>query len=151
GASSRSGPPAPTSWPQRATPRRRGRRARRRCPSRPTPRCVPTCASGPPAGETGAAASRTPGPVLPTQRNDLLVRPWLSRLPARGAWERGTTMTTSTAVTGNDLAGIERDLRRMELLNRREHQLRTAGRAAPVTSYLQLATRAKDRRRSLDA
>lgn len=60
-------------------------------------------------------------------------------------------MTTSTAVTGNDLAGIERDLRRMELLNRREHQLRTAGRAAPVTSYLQLATRAKDRRRSLDA
>jgi hypothetical protein len=61
-------------------------------------------------------------------------------------------MTTSTAaVTGSDVAGIERDLRRMELLNRREHKIRAAGRAAPVFSYLQLATRSRDRRRYLDA
>ncbi|MCP2263329.1 hypothetical protein ACFQHV_03430 [Promicromonospora thailandica] len=61
-------------------------------------------------------------------------------------------MTTSTAaVTGTDVAGIERDLRRMELLVRREHKIRAAGRSAPVTSYLQLATRSRDRKRSLDA
>ncbi|GAB2464827.1 hypothetical protein GCM10027063_02750 [Promicromonospora xylanilytica] len=61
-------------------------------------------------------------------------------------------MTTSTAaLTGNDVTAIERDLRRMELLNRREHMVRTAGRAAPMISYLKLATRPRDRWRHPDA
>jgi hypothetical protein len=61
-------------------------------------------------------------------------------------------MTTSTAVlTGGSVAAIERDLRRMELLNRREHRIRAAGRAAPTISYLKLATRPRDRWRYSDA
>ena len=61
-------------------------------------------------------------------------------------------MTTSTAmITGKDVAAVERDLRRMELLNRREHRIRAAGRSAPVMSYLTLATRARDRWRYADA
>lgn len=66
--------------------------------------------------------------------------------------ERGSTMTTSTAMlTGNNVTATERDLRRMELLNRREHMMRTAGRPAPMVSYLKLATRPRDRWRSTDA
>jgi hypothetical protein len=61
-------------------------------------------------------------------------------------------MTTSTAaLIGNDVAEIERDLRRMELLNRREHMIRASGRPAPVISYLKLATRPRDRWRFPDA
>ncbi|WP_275002176.1 hypothetical protein [Promicromonospora iranensis] len=61
-------------------------------------------------------------------------------------------MTTSTAaLTGTDVAAIERDLRRMELLNRREHRIRATGRAAPTISYLKLATRPRDRWRFPDA
>lgn len=61
-------------------------------------------------------------------------------------------MTTSTAVvTGGDVATTERDLRRMELLNRREHRIRAAGRVAPTISYLKLATRPRDRWRYPDA
>ncbi|MDR7383126.1 hypothetical protein [Promicromonospora iranensis] len=61
-------------------------------------------------------------------------------------------MTTSTAaLTGTDVAASERDLRRMELLNRREHRLRAAGRAVPAISYLKLATRPRDRWRFPDA
>lgn len=61
-------------------------------------------------------------------------------------------MTTSTAAfAGNNVAAIERDLRRMELLNRREHRIRAAGRSAPTISYLKLATRPRDRWRFLDA
>ena len=55
-------------------------------------------------------------------------------------------MTTSTAaITGSDVAAIERDLRRMELLNRREHRIRAAGRAAQTIPHLELATRPRDR------
>jgi hypothetical protein len=61
-------------------------------------------------------------------------------------------MTTSTAViTGGNVAAIERDLRRMELLNRREHRMRAAGRTAQTISYLKLAARPRDRRRYSDA
>lgn len=61
-------------------------------------------------------------------------------------------MTTSTAViTGKDVAAVERDLRRMELLNRREHRIRAAARTAPALSYLTLATRPRDRWRYADA
>ena len=66
-------------------------------------------------------------------------------------------MTTSTAaLTGNDVAAVERDLRRMELLNRREHRMRATARSAPTRSaptisYLKLATRPRDRWRYPDA
>jgi hypothetical protein len=55
-------------------------------------------------------------------------------------------MTTSTATfAGTDAAATERDLRRMELLNRREHRIRAAGLSAPTISYLKFATRPRDR------
>lgn len=61
-------------------------------------------------------------------------------------------MTTSTAaITGQDVAAIERDLRRMELLNRREHMIRAAGRAVSGLPYLKPATRPRDRWRHPDA
>ena len=61
-------------------------------------------------------------------------------------------MTASTAIiTGKDVAAIERDLRRMELLNRREHRIRAGARPAPTISYLKLATRPRDRWRYQDA
>lgn len=61
-------------------------------------------------------------------------------------------MTTSTApIAGDDVAAAERDLRRMELLNRREYRIRSTGRPAPMISYLKLATRPRDRWRYADA
>lgn len=61
-------------------------------------------------------------------------------------------MTTSTAtITGHDAAAIERDLRRMELLNRRENALRAAARALPSVPSLELATRLRARWRYPDA
>jgi len=61
-------------------------------------------------------------------------------------------MTTSTTgVGGHDVATIERDLRRMELLNRREQMIRAAGRAVQTVSSLMLATRPRERRRYPDA
>jgi hypothetical protein len=61
-------------------------------------------------------------------------------------------MTTSTpTITGHDVATIERDLRRMELLNRREHMIRATGRAVPAVPSLELATRLRERWRNPDA
>ncbi|WP_369370533.1 hypothetical protein AB1046_17290 [Promicromonospora sp. Populi] len=60
-------------------------------------------------------------------------------------------MTASTAVIIDEIAaGTERDLRRMELLNRRESWIRATGRPAPTISYLKLATRPRDRWRNQD-
>lgn len=102
---------------------------------------------------TAVTAAVTKGQLVPPyQRNELLVRPVHVRAPIRGGQERGPTMTTSTAAfTGNDVAAVERDLRRMELLNRREHRIRSAGRPVPVISYLKLAARPRDRWRGPDA